>query len=207
MKESNMRKGLRECWQARFEIRVGKATNMQWHLSRAWVETELRRRGEEEIWAEGPVWSDEWGARGYEEQWKVVHAGCYRGSEREIGRNVGNEVRPSDLVIHDENFQWHCKWEMTGEVCGAGLCRQGLMECLSEEVRGSWVRRQVSRRAGGVFQEGVSQCTVLMQGRAWSTGEMERPVRLQEEEEEDRRGDTEHAGTTPCSWCISSSDW
>lgn len=60
-----------------------------------------------------------------------------RGSEREIGRNVGNEVRPSDLAIHDENFQWHCKWEMTGEVCGAGLCTQGLMECLSEEVRGS----------------------------------------------------------------------
>lgn len=130
---------------------------MQWHLSRAWAEPELRRRGEEEIWAEGPVWSDEWGAHGYEEQWKAVHAGYCRGSEREISRNVGNEVRPSDLVIHEENFQWHCKWEMTGEVCGAGLCRQGLMECLSEEVRGSWVRRQVTRRAGGVFQEGVFQ--------------------------------------------------
>lgn len=142
MMESNMRKGLRECWQERFEVRVGEATNMQWHLSRAWVETGLSRLGEE-IWAERPVWLDEWGAHGYEDQWKVVRAGWGRGSERKISRNVGNEVRPSDLVTHDENFQ--------GSVSGKWLerpVRQGLTECLSEEVRGSWVRQVSCRQVG-----------------------------------------------------------
>lgn len=167
MKERDMGKGLRECWQVRFEIRVWKATKMQCHLSRDCVETELRRPVEEKIWAEGPMRWDEWGCSWVWGTVEGCRCGWCRGSEREIGKNVGNEVRPSDLVIHDEKFRLHWKWGTTGEAC---------------VDRGSWMPlrvRQVSRRADGVFQE--------------------RPMRLQEEEKEDRLGDTEHAGTTTCS--------
>lgn len=66
----------------------------------------------------------------------------------EIGRTVEKEVRSSDLVTHDEDFQFYSKWGTTGEICGRDSCEGsmtiqhwsgpdldwGLRECLSEVI-------------------------------------------------------------------------